>query len=97
MNAPVIPRAILRHHVATIEARYPIKVLGQLPQDCASVDQGPNAMVFLAEKRDGLSLLGLSAADVDLGDLLGRPVEIVLVSGLRDREAVELPRLVEPI
>lgn len=97
MNAPVIPRAILRHHVATIEARYPLKFLGQLPQDCASYVEGENRMVFLTEKGAGLSLLTLCDAQVELSDLLGRPVELVLVSGLKDREAVELPRLAEPI
>ncbi len=95
MNAPVIPRAILRHHVATIEARFPLKILGQLPAECAAYAEGANQMVFLAEKRPGLSLLDLSAADVALEDLLGRPVEIVLVSGLTGQEAVDLPRLVE--
>jgi len=45
----------------------------------------------------GLSLFGLSGAEVDLSDLLGRPVGIVLVSGLKGREAEEFPRLVEPV
>ena len=52
---------------------------------------------FLAEKRPGLDLLGLSQAQLDLKELLGRPVGIVLVSGLKGREAVEFPRLVEPV
>jgi hypothetical protein len=97
MNAPVIPRSILRHHVATIEARFPLKVLGLLPADCAAYVGGENRMVFLAEKGSGLSLLTLSQAQVELSDLLGRPVELVLLSGLKDREATEFPRLVEPI
>jgi hypothetical protein len=97
MNAPVIPRAILRHHVATIEDRFPLKVLGQLPSDCAAYVEGDNRMVFLTEKRAGLNLLSLSQAQVELSDLLGRPVELILVSGLKDREAVELPRLAEPL
>lgn len=96
MNAPVIPRAILRHHVTTIEARFPIKILGQLPPDRGAYVEGPNLMVFLAEKRTGLNLLTLSQAQVDLSDLLGRPVELVLISGLKGREAIEIPRLVEP-
>ncbi len=97
MNAPVIPRAILRHHVATIEARYPIKVLGQLPRDSAAYVEGENRMVFLTEKRPGLNLLTFCDAQVQLSDLLGRPVELILISGLKDREAAELPRLAEPI
>jgi predicted nucleotidyltransferase len=56
-----------------------------------------SALDFLAEKRPGLDLLDLAGAEIDLGDLLGRPVGIVLKSGLRDREAEEFPRIVEPV
>jgi hypothetical protein len=56
-----------------------------------------NALDFLAEKRPGLDLFDLAGAEVDLGDLLGRPVGIVLRSGLKGREAEEFPRLVETI
>jgi hypothetical protein len=56
-----------------------------------------NALDFLAEKKPGLDLLGLSGAEIDLGDLLGRPVGIVLKSGLKGREAEEFPRVVEPV
>ena len=56
-----------------------------------------NALDFLAEKRPGLDLFDLAGAEIDLGDLLGRPVGIVLKSGLKDHEAEEFPRLVEPI
>jgi hypothetical protein len=56
-----------------------------------------DALDFLAEKKPGLSLLGLCQAEGDLSDRLGRPVGIVLVSGLHDREAEELPKIVEPI
>ncbi|KAA2237903.1 hypothetical protein [Salinarimonas soli] len=97
MNAPVIPRAILRHHVATIEARFPLTFVGQLPRDCAAYVEGENRMVFLTAKKDGLNLLTFAQAQVELSDLLGRPVELVLLSGLKGREATELPRLAEPI
>ena len=33
MNAPDVNRAILRMHIAAIEAKYPIKILGMLPRD----------------------------------------------------------------
>jgi hypothetical protein len=56
-----------------------------------------DALEFLAEKRPGLDLLGLSQAEVDLSDLLGRRVGIVLVSGLKGREAEDFPRLAKPI
>jgi hypothetical protein len=41
--------------------------------------------------------LGLCEAEVDLADLLGRPVGIVLVSGLKGQEAVEFPRMLDPL
>jgi hypothetical protein len=97
MNAPDINRAILRMHVATIEAKYPIKIVGLLPRGSVGHVFDDNGLEFLAEKRPGLSLLGLSGAEVDLGDLLGRQVGIVLVSGLKGREAQEFPRLVESV
>lgn len=97
MNAPDINRSILRMHVAAIEAKLPIKILGLLPEGSVGHVSEENAVEFLAEKRPGLSLLGLSQAEIDLGELLGRRVGIVLVSGLRGREAEELPGLVETI
>ena len=53
------------------------------------------ALEILARRRGDLSLLDLVQAEIDLRDLLGRPVGIVLVSGLRDREAAEFPKIVE--
>jgi hypothetical protein len=97
MNAPDINRSILRMHIASIEAKYPIKIIGLLPRGSVGHVFDDNALDFLAEKRPGLDLLGLSGAEIDLGDLLGRPVGIVLVSGLKDREAEEFPRIVEPV
>ncbi len=97
MNVPDINRSILRMHIATIEARHPIKILGLLP--CGSVGHvfDDNAVDFLAEKRAGLDLWELAGIEVELSDLLGRPVGIVLVSGLKGREAEEFPRLAEPV
>jgi hypothetical protein len=97
MNIPDINRTILRMHVAAIEAKHPLKILGLLPRGAAAHVFNDNALDFLAEKRPGLDLLGLSEAEIDLSDLLGRPVGIVLVSGLKGREADELPRLAEPV
>jgi hypothetical protein len=85
MNAPVLHRPILRHHVSTIEAAHPIKVLGLLPRGSAAHVFEDDALDFLAEKQ------------VDLGNLLGRPVGIVLVSGLKGREAEEFPRALEAL
>ena len=98
MNAPDINRSILRMHIAAIEAKYPIKILGLLPRGSVGhVAEEPDAVEFLAEKRPGLSLLRLAGAEVDLGDKIGRPVGIVLVSGLTGREAEEFPAAVEAI
>ncbi len=97
MNAPDINRSILRMHVAAIEAKYPIKILGLLPRGSAGHVFEDDALDFLAEKRPGLTLLELSGAEVDLAEKLGRSVGIVLVSGLRDREAEEFPKIVEAV
>jgi predicted nucleotidyltransferase len=97
MNAPDINRSILRMHIAAIEAKHPIKIIGLLPRGSVGHVFEDNALDFLAEKRPGLSLLELAGSETDLSDKLGRPVGIVVVSGLRDREAEEFPRIVEPI
>lgn len=97
MNAPDINRSILRMHVAAVEAKHPIKIIGLLPRGSVGHVSDDNAVEFLAEKRPGLSLLGLAQAEVDLAGLLGRPVGIVLVSGLKGREAIEFPQVVERI
>jgi hypothetical protein len=97
MNRPDINRSILRMHIAAIEAKHPIKMIGLLPRGSAGHVFDDNALDFLAEKRPGLDLWGLCEAEGDLADKLGRPVGIVLVSGLRDREAEEFPKIAEPI
>jgi len=97
MNAPVIPRSILKHHVASIEARYPLEIIGLLPRGSIGHISDENALEFLARRRGDLDLMSLAQAEFDLGDRLGRPVGIVLVSGLKDREAAEFPKIVEPL
>ena len=97
MNVPDINQSILRMHIAAIEAKHPIKIVGLLPRGSVGHVFDDNALEFLAEKRPGLDLLGLSQAEVDLSDLLGRPIGIVLVSGLKGREAEEVPRLVQSV
>ena len=97
MNVADINRSILRMHIAAIEAKHPIKFLGLLPRGSAGHVLEDDALDFLVEKRPGLDLFGLAEAEVDLAELLGRPVGIVLVSGLKGHEAIEFPRLVEPV
>jgi hypothetical protein len=92
-----VDRTALRVHAATIEAKYPIKILGILPRGSVGHLFAVTGLDLLAEKRPGLSLLGLCGAEIELGELIQRPVGIVLVSGLRGREAEELPRLMQPI
>jgi predicted nucleotidyltransferase len=93
----VHPLTELRAHVASIEAKYPIKILGILPRGSVAHLFAMAGLDLLAEKRPGLSLLDLCGAEIDLGELIQRPVGIVLVSGLRGREAEEFPRLMQPI
>jgi hypothetical protein len=97
MNVPDINRSILRMHIAAIEAQYPIKIIGLLPRGSAGHIFDDNALDFLAEKRLGLTLLGLAGAENRLAERLGRPVGIVLVSGLQGSEAEQFPRIVEPV
>ncbi len=97
MNVPDINRAILRMHITTIEAKHPIKIVGLLPRGSVGHVFDDNALDFLAEKRPGLDLWELAGVEVELSDLLGRPVGIVLRSGLEGREAEEFPRIAEPV
>ena len=97
MDAPAVDPSILRTHIAATESKYPIKILGLLPRGSAAHVFEEDALDFLAEKKPGLSLLGLCEAEVDLANRVGRPVGIVLVSGLKGREAIELPCALEAL
>ena len=97
MNAPETYRSILRHHVASIEAKYPLKIVGLLPRGTAAHVFEENALDLLAEKKPGLSYFDIAGAEIALGDLLGRSVGIVMLSELSGREAEELPKSAEPL
>lgn len=71
MNVLDINRSILRMHIATVEAKHPIRILGLLPRGSVGHVFDDNALDFLAEKRPGLDLWGLAAAEIELGDLVG--------------------------
>ncbi len=58
MNKPDINRSILRMHIAAIEAKHPIKIIGLLPRGSVGHVFEDNALDFLAEKRPGLRSLG---------------------------------------
>jgi hypothetical protein len=97
MNVPIIDRSVLLQHIRTIEERFPLKIVGLLPRGSAAHVFDDNAVDLLAEKKAGLSLLDLVGAELELGDRLGRPVGIVLRSGLKGQEAEELPALAQPL
>jgi hypothetical protein len=97
MNAPIIDRSILLRHIHAIEEQFPISIVGLLPRGSAAHVFGEDAVDFLADKKPGLSLLDLCKAEVELGDRLGRPVGIVLRSGLIGSEAKEFPALAKPL
>lgn len=97
MNAPDLHRTILRHHVAAIEARHPLRVLGVLPRGSAAHVFGDDALDLLAEGMPQLSYYGISQAEIDLADLIGRPVGIVLVSELTGSDAREVPARAQPL
>ena len=98
MNVPDINRAIMRMHIAAIEGKHPLKIVGLLPRGSVGHVFDDDALDFLAEKRPGLDLLGLAEAEVELSDLLGSSEWVsFLKSGLKGREAEEFPRLVEPV
>jgi predicted nucleotidyltransferase len=97
MNAPIIDRSVLLRHVHAIEEKYPLTIAGFLPRGSAAHVFEDGAVDFLADKKPGLSLLDVCKAEIELGDRLGRPVGIVLRSGLKDSEAEELPALLTPL
>jgi hypothetical protein len=99
MNAPDLNRNILTRDIQAIEAATPIHILGLLPRGSVGhvKESDERALEFLAEKQEGLSIFDLAQAEIDLAERLGRTAGIVLVSGLRGREAEELPKLVEAL
>jgi predicted nucleotidyltransferase len=96
MNAPDINRSTPRMQVAAVEQKHPIKRLGLLLRGSATPVFDQDGLDFRVENKPGLDLLGLSQAEVDLSELLGRAVGIVLASGLKGREAAECPCIVAP-
>lgn len=82
MNVHQIDRRILLTHLHAIEEKFPLRFVGLLERGSAPHVFGDDAVDLLAEKREGLSLLGLAGAEVELSDRLGRPVGIILRSEL---------------
>jgi hypothetical protein len=97
MNIQQIDRQRFLADLRAIEQQYPLKFVGVLPRGTVGHVSGDDAVELLAEKREGLSLLELAGAEIDLSKLLGRPVAIVLVSGLRGDRGERIKASVRPL
>jgi predicted nucleotidyltransferase len=97
MNVHQIDRTKLRQKLHEIEEKYPLRFVGLLARGSAPHVFGDDAFDFLAEKREGLSLLGLTGAEVDLSDMLGHPVGIVLRSELHGSYATRVLATLQPL
>jgi predicted nucleotidyltransferase len=97
MNVHHIDRATLRAHLRATEANFPLRFVGLLPRGTAIHVSGDAAVDLLAEKLPGLSLTGLTGAEIDLSKRLKRPVGIVLTSELKGREEQEVLAETTPI
>ncbi len=69
--------AVANRHGAT-----DIRVFGSVARGQADATSDVD---FLVEMEQGRSLLDMGALLMDLADLLGRPVDVVTVNGLRER------------
>lgn len=90
MNVHQIDRRTLLTHLHEVEEKFPLRFVGLLPRGAAVHVFGDDAVDLLAEKRPGLSLTGLTGAEIDLSERLKRPVGIVLKSELKGREEQEV-------
>jgi hypothetical protein len=97
MNVQRIDRKRFLDHLQAVEERFPLHFVGLLPRGTAAHVREEDAIDLLAEKRSGLSLLGLTGAETELGRRLGRPVGIVLVSGLRGEEGQRVKASARPL
>jgi predicted nucleotidyltransferase len=97
MNIQSIDRRILLTHLQAVEDKFPVRFVGLLERGSAPHVFGEDAVDLLAEKRDGLSLLGLAGAEADLSDRLGRPVGIVLRSELHGNDEKRVLAGLKPI
>jgi hypothetical protein len=97
MNIQSIDRRILLTHLRAVEAEFPLHFVGVLERGSAPHVFGDDAFDFLAEKRSGLSLLGVTGAEAALSDRLGHPVGIVLRSELRGDDADRVLATLQPL
>ena len=97
MNVHQIDRRILLTHLHAVEEKFPLRITGYLEPGSAPHVVGDDAVNFLAEKREGLSLLGLAGAEVELSNWLGRPVGIILRSELHGSDEKRILAGFQPI
>jgi hypothetical protein len=97
MNVHQIDRRILLTHLHAVEEKFPLRFVGLLEQGSAPHVFGDDAVSLLAEKREGLSLLGLASAEVELSDRLGRPVGIILRSELHGNDETRILAGLKPL
>jgi hypothetical protein len=97
MNVHQIDRRKLRDDLREIEEKYPLRFVGLLARGSAPHVFGEDAFDFLAEKRQGLSLLSLTGAELDLAERLGHPVGIVLRSELHGDDATRVLATLQPL
>ncbi len=97
MNVHQIDRRKLGDDLREIEKKYPLRFIGLLARGSAPHVFGEDAFDFLAEKRQGLSLLSLTGAELDLADRLGHPVGIVLRSELHGDDATRVLATLQPL
>ena len=97
MNIQNIDRRILLTHLHSVEEKFPLRFVGLLEPGSATHVFGENAINLLAEKREGLSLLGVAGAEADLSDRLGRPVGIILRSELHGNDKIRVLAGLKPI
>ena len=97
MNIHQVDRRQLLAHLHAVEAKFPLRFVGLLPRGTAVHVFGDDAVDLLAEKLPGLSLTGLTGAELDLAERLKRPVGIVLRSELSGREEKEVLAEAQPL
>jgi len=94
---PRLDREELAKQLKLTEEKFPLHFTGILPRGTAAHVFDLDALDLLAEKRNGLSLLDLAGAEIELTDRLGRPVGIVLESGLKGNDRERVLAQAEPI
>jgi hypothetical protein len=97
MNVQRTNRERFLDHLRAVEEKFPLHFVGLLPRGTAAHVTDDEAIDLLAEKRPGLSLTGLTGAELDLAKRLKRPVGIVLKSELKGREEKEVLAQAQPL